>query len=307
MDWHEKFKQWSKPPSETEEAKASTAADMISKAVRDTRILTNHNFKVYPTGSYRNNTNIKLGSDVDIALVLTDAFFYTLPAGRSPAEFGLGGGVSYGMLEFRQDVGQALRQQFGGAVQEGPKTFRITGTSSRLPADATPFLAHRQYTGRRNPDGTWEFVEGVELHPSDAPNRRIVNWHDYHYARGVERNTATRRRFKRVTRILKQLREDMKERGASPARSAAGPAASFLIECLVYNAPDHCFNRQEGTYYDDVKAVIQDLYARTESDTSSAGLNEVNERKLLFGDHQGWTRAQARDFMLRAWQHVDFK
>ena len=82
MDWHQKFKQWSKPPTDTEEAKASTPAELINKAVRDAKILENRNFRVYPTGSYRNNTNIKLGSDVDIALVLTDAFFYTLPAGR---------------------------------------------------------------------------------------------------------------------------------------------------------------------------------------------------------------------------------
>lgn len=307
MDWHEKFKQWAKPPSDTEEAKASTAAELINKAVRETQILKDRNFKVYPTGSYRNNTNVRLGSDVDIALVCTDAFFYTLPAGRSPAEFGFGGDAVYGLIEFRRDVGRALRQQFGDAVQDGSKTFDIAGNSSRLPADATPFLVHREYTGRREADGSWEYHEGVELRPTDAPAQRIINWHDHHYARGVERNDRTRRRFKRVTRILKQLREDMKTRGTAEAKAAAAPVASFLIECMVYNAPDGCFNLQEGTYYDDVKAVISDVYEKTETDAACAKMPEVNGRKLLFGTHQGWTRQQAREFLLRAWQHVGFK
>jgi hypothetical protein len=307
MDWHEKFKQWSKPPTDTEEAKASTAAEMINKAVRDAKILENRNFKVYPTGSYRNNTNIKLGSDVDIALVLTDAFFYQLPAGRSPAEFGLTGQADYGFTEFRNDVGRALKKQFGDDVKPGTKTFDIAATSSRLPADATPFLLHRTYTGKRKLDGTWEYHEGVELRPTDDPTKRIINWHDQHYASGVERNRITGRRFKRIARIIKQLREDMRTGGKAEAKAAAAPAASFLIECLVFNAPDSCFNLQEGTYYDDVKAVILDGYKKTEGDTSAATMLEVNERKLLFGAHQGWTREQARDFLARAWHHVGFK
>lgn len=307
MDWHEKFKQWAKPPSDTEEAKASTAAELINKAVRDTQILKGRNFKVYPTGSYRNNTNVRLGSDVDIAIVLTDVFWYTLPAGRSPAEFGFGADATYGLFEFRRDVGRALWQQFGSAVTEGTKTFDIAGNTSRLPADATPFLVHREYTGRRMADGSWEYLQGVELRPTDAPNKRVINWHDHHYDRGVERNDKTRRRFKRITRILKQLREDMKSRGTAEAKNAAIPAASFLIECLVYNAPDNCFNKQEGTYYDDVRAVIMDGYKRTEDGTACARMLEVNERKLLFGDHQGWTRAQAREFFFQAWQHAGFK
>jgi len=306
MDWHETFKSWSKPPSDTEEAKASTAAEMINKAVRDTQILANRTFSVYPTGSYRNNTNIKLGSDVDIALVLTEAFFYTVPPGRSPAEFGLTGSATYGLTEFRNDVGRALRQQFGADVTLGTKTFDIKANASRLPADATPFLAHRAYTGARNPDGSWQYHEGVELRPTDDPNRRIINWHHQHYAIGVERNHATKKRFKRVTRILKQLREDMSVRGTSDSKAAADPAASFLIECLVFNAPDRCFNRQEGTYYDDVKEVIRDIYNRTQTDASSAEMLEVNQIKPLFGAHQGWTRQQANQFLLRAWHHVGF-
>jgi hypothetical protein len=69
-DWHELFKAWAKPPSETEEEEGSRAATMVNDAVRETGNLAGRTFSIYPMGSYRNNTNIRLGSDVDIALVL---------------------------------------------------------------------------------------------------------------------------------------------------------------------------------------------------------------------------------------------
>ena len=306
-DWHEQFKTWAKPPSETEEAKGSRAASMINDAVRETGILAGRNFSVYPTGSYRNNTNIRLGSDVDVALVSHDAIFYVLPPGHRPEEFGLGQTATYGLTEFRRDVGRALVAKFGTDVTPGNKTFDIAGNSYRLPADATPFLLHRTYTGHRNPDGTWHYYEGVETRPLNAPERRIINWHQDHYDNGVAKNKATNRRFKRVARILKQLREDMTTNGPPEAKAAATPIPSFLLECVSFNAQDTCFNKVEGSYYEDVKAVITALWNATKDDAVAAPLLEVNRRKALFGTHQGWTRAQAHEFLYRAWNHVGFK
>ena len=34
MDWHEQFKRWAKPPSESEETKGANAAEMIRSAIR---------------------------------------------------------------------------------------------------------------------------------------------------------------------------------------------------------------------------------------------------------------------------------
>lgn len=306
-NWHELFKTWAKPPSDTEEDKGSRAAKMVNDAVRETGILAGRTFSVYPTGSYRNNTNIRLGSDVDIAIVLDDAFFYVLPPGRWADEFGLGQDATYGLADFRRDIGRALAMKFGADVTPGNKTFDIAGNSYRLPADATPFLRHREYTGRRNPDGTWQYHEGVETRSLNAPNRRIINWHQQHYENGVAKNKATNRRFKRVARILKKLRADMVTSGSPEARVAAAPMASFLLECLSFNAADNCFNRVDGTYYDDVKAVITAIWNSTKDDAVAAPLLEVNRMKLLFGDHQGWARSQVHEFLARAWNHVGFK
>lgn len=175
-DWHELFKSWAKAPSETEEAKGSRAASMIGDAVRGTTYLAGRSFAVYPTGSYRNNTNIRLGSDVEVALVLLDSFYYHLLDGWRAEDGGIVA-ASYRMSDFRRDLGLALAEKFGRDVTPGNKTFNIAENTYRLPADATPFLLHRHYTGRKNPDGSWHYIEGVETRPVNAPARSIVNWH----------------------------------------------------------------------------------------------------------------------------------
>ena len=93
-DWVETFKVWAKAPSDTEESKASNAARMINDAVRKTKIFDARKFSVYPTGSYRNNTNVRANSDVDIAIVLDDLFWYVLPKGVTAAQVGISSGSS---------------------------------------------------------------------------------------------------------------------------------------------------------------------------------------------------------------------
>ncbi|WP_395840503.1 nucleotidyltransferase domain-containing protein [Cystobacter fuscus] len=309
-DWHETFKTWAKPPSETEEAKGSHAAEMIRKAIRGSEVLAVKNIDVYATGSYRNNTNTRLGGDIDVAVVLKDAAFYDLPqSGPTFQTLGIKeGGVVYGFAPFREDVGKALRAVFGVSnVTAGPKAFNIRENTNRMDADVAVFLEHRRYTGEKNRDGQWVFHRGVEMRPAYDSSRRIINWHQQHYERGVARNDATRRRFKRMTRILKRLRDEMKEQGSSEVKAEANAAPSFLLECLAFNATDACFNRVEGSYYEDVKAVILECWSRTRDDAQGASLVEVSGMKPLFGPGQPWTRTDANTFLARAWNYVGFK
>lgn len=78
-------------------------------------------------------------------------------------------------------------------------------------------------------------------------------------------------------------------------------------ECLVYNAPDNCFNVVEGSYYEDVKSVIRQLWTTTKSDDTCKDFLEVSRMKYLFRPTQPWTRSDAHAFLLRAWEHVEFK
>ena len=220
-DWQKLFKSWAKPPSDTEEEKGSNAARMINDALRSYGPLKNRNFGVYATGSYRNNTNIRLGSDIDVAVVLTDAIFSDYPLDAPPTREMLGfTSASYGLVELRDDVGKALEAKFGPkGVTAGDKTYNVHENSYRLDADVTAFCEYRRYSGKKNSDGSWHYHQGTEMRPRNDPNKRIINWHQQHYDQGVARNYATKRRFKRLTRILKRLRDDMCETGQSRSDS----------------------------------------------------------------------------------------
>ena len=302
-DWRALFTSWSKPASETEEAKAARAAKVIRQAIHEHESLKTKKTSVYATGSYRNNTNTRLESDIDVAVVLHGCFFSEYPSGKPPQASDLGyPKASYGLSNFRTDVGQALSSKFGAnGVTSGTKAFDVHESRVRLDADVAVFLEHRRYTGEKSSDGTWHYLEGVEMRGSE--DRRIINWHEQHYEKGVAKNDRTRRRYKRVARILKRMRDDMQENGIPKARTAAN-VPSFLLECLAFNASDNCY--QNDHLYDNVRAVGAQLWNKTKPETEDLDLVEVSGLKRLFGCEQSWTKATAHEFLIRAWQHVGF-
>lgn len=304
-DWHEQFKRWSKPPSATEEEKGKNAATMIREAIRASPALDGKRVDVYATGSYRNNTNVRLDSDIDVAVVLRDSFFYTSPA-QGPTTAQIGGTASkYGYSAFRDDVEQALLARFGkSGVDRGNKSFDINANTYRLEADVAVFLEHRRYTGRRTASG-WEYHEGVELRPRNAPGTRVINWHQQHYDAGVDKNLATGKRYKRVARILKNLKNDL-EAGSLSQKGAATAVPSFLLECLAFNAPISSFQLASGTYYHDVQAVLAWLWHQTKAGADEPRFTEVSGLKWLFDNGQPWSIAAAHRFVDVAWRHVGF-
>lgn len=307
-DWHETFKRWAAPPSQTEEQKGKRAADMIRDALRNSSALNNADFSVYATGSYRNNTNVRLDSDIDVGVVLTNCFFHNLPEiGLTPAHLGLGS-AAYGYHEFRSDVENALQAKFGSGMSTGDKAFNIHANTYRLDADVAVFCQYRKYSGQRNPDGTLHYLEGAELRPNGNRNKRIVNWHQQHYENGVAKNNSTGRRFKRVTRILKRLRNDMKQEGTSGQQQAAQLMSSFLIESLAFNVPDDRYYKVEGGYYEDIREAIAYLWNATRQNGTGTYMNffEVNNIKPLFSEGQPWAVSEVHDFLLNAWHYVGF-
>jgi hypothetical protein len=304
-DWQSLFNSWARPPSNTEEEKAQRAERMIREAISTDPRLMIRRTSVYATGSYKNNTNTRLESDIDVAVVLNDCFYSKYPREGPPQknDLGHGGGVDYGLKDFLADVGDALVTKFGhNSISRGSKAFDVHANTVRLDADVAVFINHRRYTGQINEDGSWHYLEGVEMRGEG--NSRIVNWHDQHHENGVSKNNRTGRRYKRVARVLKKLRDDMKENGNLNAQEAAD-VPSFLLECIAYNASDACF--QHDHIYDDVKAVITEIWNKTNPETEDLVLKEVSGLKWLFGAEQPWTKAQTHVFLLEAWHHVGFR
>jgi hypothetical protein len=117
---------------------------------------------------------------------------------------------------------------------------------------------------------------------------------------GVWKSEATSDRFKKIVRILKRMRAKMEEDGTAAAKAVP----SFFIESLVWNAPNDSFGNNE--YAEDVRKAITYLYAGTSSDENCKNWCEANGLKYLFRPSQPWTRQQAMDFLVSAWNHVGF-
>jgi len=70
MITEEQLKNWSGPPSDTEEEKATSAEKALDQAIKKSQhpLLSSGQYRIFAKGSYPNNTNVRLDSDIDIAI-----------------------------------------------------------------------------------------------------------------------------------------------------------------------------------------------------------------------------------------------
>lgn len=300
VDWESTFRAWAKPSSDTEQERSENAERMIREAIYSSAALSGRNVDVFAQGSYRNNTNVRRDSDVDICVLCHDVYFadYTMAVGASKESTGFSPS-SYTYAEFRNDVGAALVEKFGSEhVVRGKKAFDLHETSHRVDADVVACFEHHRFTGR-NTGGSWRRVKGTQFFSDDG--QAIVNWPQQHYDNGVAKNGRTGNRFKYLTRALKRLRNDMH----SNQVAAAGPIPSYLVECLVWNVPDEKFGHDN--YVDDMRSILSHTYNSMLKLDIYGEWGEVNELKYLFRRNQPWNVDQARAFVDAAWNYVGYQ
>ncbi len=298
-DWEDTFSRWSGPSSPTEQEKQERAERMVREAIRESDTLRGKQIEVFPQGSYRNNTNVREDSDVDICVCCMSVFFtdFSMADGFAKEHVGLVDSP-YTYAQFKNEVEAALVAKFGRqGVTRGNKAFDVHETTARIDADVVPCLEHRRYT-RRDLSGGYVYLSGTEFHPDNGG--KIINWPQQHYDNGVVKNDATGGRFKRIVRVLKRLRNEMADHDIA----AAKPIASYLIECLIWNVPNKGFGHER--YADDVRYALAHTFNETISDDRCREWGEVNELKYLFRPSQPWTRQQAHTFLSAAWDYVGF-
>ncbi len=296
-DWESIFTTWSKSPSKTEQDKMENAEKGIRNAIKASDKLNSRNITVFTQGSYRNRVNVRKDSDVDIGIVCYDVFFPEYPDDniKSMVEKNLSN-ATYTYETFKNEIEEALVERFGkDSVSRGKKAFDIKENSYRVEADVAAFFEHRRYTSANN------YLSGVEMIPDDYNPPRIRNWPEQHYENGVKKNNNTYRRYKKIVRILKSLSNEMASNDISEAKCVP----SFLIECLVWNTPNNIFDC--STLKSIVRNTLVFLYNNTKSYETCSEWGEVSELKYLFRDSQPWTRQQANDFILAAWNYVGFE
>lgn len=299
-DWDNTFNHWAQGPSQSEQEKCDNAVRMVNEAISAHEGLRNRAIKVFAQGSFRNRTNVRLESDVDVCVLCMDTFFpdYDFVPDVNDSTLGFSNAI-YGFDELKRDVEAALVDKFGRqAVTRGDKAFDVKENTYRVAADVVPTFEGRLYY--RNSYGTLSYHSGTVLECS-SNRRRINNWPEQHYANGVQRHQQTNRQFKKKVRCLKNLCNTMAEAKIDSAEKMA----SFLLESLVYNCPKIVFTKE--THYEDMKAVIAYLWGKTKDDTEAKEMHEVNDIKRLFHFTQPWKRADVNQFLFDAWVYVDFE
>lgn len=286
---------FTKPASDTEEQKLNSAEQAIRKAINEDPKLSKMSITIFGQGSYANDTNVKNTSDIDINIRYNDGFYYNLPPNTNKEDFGLDNPSKYSCQEFKNDVERALKNYFGSdKIKRQNKCIDIS--TYNVSADVVPTWKYRRYYK----DG--EYVEGVCFFTDDY-NGRIENYPLQHIENGKNKNINTHKRFKRLTRVYKKIRYKMIDDG----ENVNDNISSFLLECLVWNVPNHIFNNY-NTWTERLKQSIIYLYNQTESggteDCKEWG--EVSELLYLFRARK-WNIEDVNKFLLQMWRYLQFK
>ncbi len=296
-NWENKFSMWSKPPGKAEQNRCNRAVEAIKDAVRRDYNLENKTVITFPQGSYRNRTNVRQDSDVDVCVLCEDTFFYDLPAGISDEYVGFYP-ATYKFGSYKNDVERALVNCFGRAnVKRGNKAFDVNESSNRIDIDAVPCFTFRQYYHEIG-TGKLYYHEGIALIP-DNTHHLITNFPIQQFNNGVSKNNATNRRFKKTVRIVKNLRHEMEETGFASSRVMV----SFLIESLIWNVPNNLF--YTASLSEMIQGVITYLWNCTQTVATCNSWKEVNGIKYLFHDSQSWTCSQVNQFIIDAWNYIN--
>ncbi len=294
-NWVRFFDTWAAPPSQTELDERERTEKQVRQALEAWPAVERRNFRVFVKGSYHSGTNVRRGSDVDLAVELlgatpTDLSFITArefsAKGMTNAQLGIVAAppeYSTALGTFKDDCLDALNSAFGSDnVTRQNKCIEISEKSTTLPADVVPCTTYRRYDSERT------HHDGIEISPDRGPV--IVNWPVQTNDNGVAKNTRTSRRYKRVVRGLKALENQM-------AIAGAPETSSWLIECLVYNVPDSEFS-STGNYANALTTVLW-LQKALSATAGQGEWLEVNELKYLFGPAQPWSLPEAIAFTSR--------
>ena len=285
---------WIKPPSDTEETKLSNSARAVREAIADDPILSQKSTEVFGQGSYANDTNVRLNSDIDINVRYTGGFYFDLPKEKTRDDFGLNTPSEYSVEKFKDDVYSALVRKFGSAsVVRKNKCLTVSGNTYRVETDVVPTWNYRRYSDSGN------YVLGAKLRADSG--EYVVNYPKQHIENGKQKNAQTSRRFKRLTRIYRKLRYKMIDDG----NGVNANVSSFLLECLVWNVPNHILNNN-NSWQDRLKDSIVYLYNHTKDEEKCDEWGEVSELLYLFRGNRKWSKSDVNQFMVDAWNYLEY-
>jgi hypothetical protein len=288
---------WIKPSSDSEQDRQDRALRMVRGAMASHAALSSVDCMVYAKGSYANNTNVRLDSDVDIVVECRACIYSDAGPGVT---LNPSGPSSYNgpwtRDRWRSEVQAALVSAFGSSSVDASGAVALNVVEqqgSRVTADVVPSFQYRRYTTSDRS----EWHEGTAVFKRATENK-IVNWPTQQLENGIEKNKATGFRYKNFVRALKHAENDL------VAKRALSVLPSYLMECLVWNVPNATLTSGDldGGFRDSL------LWLRANLTTNYFRENwlEPNRLKYLFGDNQKWTVEEARGLVQKTWTRLGY-
>lgn len=288
------LERYASPIGKTEEEKCKNAIRMVRDALKyigytddgkEIRTLTegtfafaldmksgSKNIVLLTQGSYANKTNIPKQSDVDVAVILESTFMAQYRSGVTREAYGFTAG-SFSAKELKDEVEDALKRYYQQGVERHDKSIKVYGNTYRVDADVVPAYRYRDYSQdfSFNPNN---YEKAIEIRPDSGGH--IINYPEQHIALGRAKNKATDYRYKRIVRIVKNIKEDMKNSGVS----VSDEVSSFGIESLLWNVDVSVYNKYSGLRFilDEVIGFLN------ENRYKFSGYLEANGVKTLFPD-----------------------
>ena len=188
--------------------------------------------EMFLKGSYKNDTNLGGDSDVDVVVRLAQKLRPLVAAltGEQLLKDASHKVAHERWQSFRGHAMKAMRARFGKAVKSRRKTLKLP--KGKIPADADLVV-------------TLSYKQGIGFYLTDQ-RRWVVSYPaEQHHQRGLKKERATNRRFKRTIRMFKAARNQLVDKGALTKEDAP----SYFIVCLLYNVPDGRFGPELAPTY----------------------------------------------------------
>lgn len=204
--------------------------------------ISNGSVEIYLQGSYKNDTNIRGDSDVDIIVELNTTFGHNaheLPSSQKQLHDLAYDNASYDWRNLRSDVIAALTKYYGANYvdQSGNKSIKLLPNNGRLRADIVPAIKFRKYAHFYGTDN-FSSERGIKFYHRTT-NQPIINYPHHHFNNGKDKNSENRTNgwYKPVVRIIKNARSYLIDKNIL----AKETAPSYFLQSLIFNVPDHHF------------------------------------------------------------------
>lgn len=248
-------------------------------------------FDIYLQGSYRNSTNIRGDSDVDVVVEFSSVFYsnkeeLNTEQLRDFNEFYSDG--KYSLNSFKEAVIRRLKSYYGeDYVKVGNNSIKVLANSGRLDCDVICCAEYREYRSFSKTN-TSDYAKGIAFWTNQT-NEKVVNFPKLHFDNGAAKNQNCNSNYKATIRVIKNI----KTRLVNSGTIGSSLAPSYFLEGLMYNMPNTDF--QNITHYSRVLAILNTFHKY--SDTELQALVCQNRQRYLFGSsRQQWNIIDCKNF-----------